>query len=388
MNHNKDMPICPEHLSKIIKKHLLGARYYDLSSHDILSPVMIDKLHYRIPVGEHLPISSSILIEVDPDTGDIIKESCKSITLETSSSKEDALDIRSLKDADGKFTILQVRCSPNKYLFNHNLYGSSDMHFLVKQTFHKALSLLDRLELYPVELNASEILIDDVDINSMATISNPIEYLSVLETKLDTIMSITKKPNTLYVGNYKHSDYAYRIYDKFTERKSKRKLQHLSAHQIDYMEDKIRIELILHKRELDKLGLTSLQDWMPDKAITTYFNYRKKLRLMKHEEENVLLIEDWKIRNTYIAWKTGSLSIELLIPDEKTRRKYINAIKDALGVDISRPYVITDNPLTNFVLPEDLKLNGINGVDVIVASIESMQIDHAKASELILDSLF
>jgi hypothetical protein len=180
-------------------------------------------------------------------------------------------------------------------------------------------------------------------------------------------MGITVMTNTVYVGNYKKSDYAFRIYDKFVERKDKKLLDALQTDEINYLEDKLRIELILHKRELQKLELTNANDWNVSTAETIFNNYKGGLSLMRNKSEDLSLLVKGE-RGIYFDWKYSGDPIELIIQDPNTRTKYRKIFKEKFGIDIYKPYVneVTDNPLIQMVQPYDLKQNGISVHETIV----------------------
>lgn len=372
MNYSNDTRLCPEHLSKIIKKHLLITRYYDLSSRDILSPVMIDRLHFIISIGEHNPIAETYLLELD-DNGEIIKATNKSIKLKTDTTDETASYIRSIENN----TAIEVITSPNKYIYGHNLYGSSNIRFLITETVRKALIEINRIDLLPNVVESTEIKILGVDINSMCIAPRPSQYLSLLPNRLDTNSTITAKDNTVYVGNHIHSDSAFRIYDKWVERNNKKMLQYLSNEDQEWMSDKLRIELILKPRELDKLELSNIAQWSTDTAEIIYKKYREKLKLMKAVSEDLSAL-DFIEAGLYSRWKYIGDPLDVIIPSKNTRTKYRKSIKDKIGVDLARPYNGEGmNPLLQMVEPRHMRMSGIplSEIEKTVAHIEVSDID-------------
>jgi hypothetical protein len=347
-------------LKQIILKHIYNSRYYNLEAADVLSPVMIDKIRFTIEIGEHAPVADTYLIELDED-GELIKASNKSKRLQSKGSKEYGFQIRTIEN-----TKLDITTSPNKYLYGHNLYGSSNIPFLITETVTKALTEIERLDLLPL-IQMSQIELQDVDINSMVTTTQVSHYLLSLRSRLNTNMGITAKTNTVYVGNYKKSDYAFRIYDKFVERKDKKLLDALQIDEINYLEDKLRIELILHKRELQKLELTNAKDWNVATAETIFNNYKGGLSLMRNKSEDLSLLVKGE-RGIYFDWKYSGDPIELIIPDKNARTRYRKSFKEKFGIDIYKPYVneVTDNPLMQMVQPYDLQQNGISVHEIIV----------------------
>lgn len=384
MNYNNDTRLCPEHLSKIIKKYILTTRYYDLSSHDILSPVMIDRLHFIISIGEHSPIAETYLLELD-DNGEVIKATNKSIKLKTDATDETASYIRSVYDN----TAIEVITSPNKYIYGHNLYGSSDIRFLITETVRKALTEINRIDICHNVVESTEIKILGVDINSMCIAPRPSQYLSLLPNRLDTNSTITAKDNTVYVGNHIHSDSAFRIYDKWVERNNKKMLQYLSNEDQEWMSDKLRIELILKPRELDKLELSDIAQWSTDTAEIIYKKYREKLKLMKAVSEDLSLLDSVEA-GYYCRWKYVGDPLEVIIPAERTRRNYRKSIKDKIGVDLARPYNGEGmNPLLQMVEPRHMRMSGIplSEIEKTVARMDVFDIDTGTKANIPLSML-
>ncbi|SEB14026.1 phage/plasmid replication protein, gene II/X family [Thiothrix caldifontis] len=384
MHYSNDTRLCPEHLSKIIKKHLLGARYYDLSSHDILSPVMIDRLHFIISIGEHSPIAETYLLELD-DNGEVVKSTNKSIKLKTDATDETASYIRSVYDN----TAIEVITSPNKYIYGHNLYGSSDIRFLITETVRKALTEINRIDILPNVVESTEIKILGVDINSMCIAPRPSQYLSLLPNRLDTNSTITAKDNTVYVGNHIHSDSAFRIYDKWVERNNKKMLQYLSSKDQEWMSDKLRIELILKSRELDKLELSDVAQWSINIAEIIYKKYREKLKLMKSVSEDLSLLDSVEA-GYYCRWKYVGDPLEVIIPAERTRVRYRKSVKDKIGVDLARPYNGEGmNPLLQMVEPRHMRMSGIplSEIEKTVAHMDVFDIDTGTKANIPLSML-
>ena len=384
MNYSNDTRLYQEHLSKIIKKYLLTTRYYDLSSHDILSPVMIDRLHFIISIGEHSPIAETYLLELD-DNGEVIKATNKSIKLKANTTDETASSIRSIENN----TAIEVITSPNKYIYGHNLYGSSDIRFLITETVRKALIEINRIDILPNVVESTEIKILGVDINSMCIIPRPSQYLSLLPNRLDTNSTITAKDNTVYVGNHIHSDSAFRIYDKWVERNNKKMLQYLSNEDQEWMSDKLRIELILKPRELDKLELSDIAQWSTDTAEIIYKKYREKLKLMKAVSEDLSLLDSVEA-GYYCRWKYVGDPLEVIIPAERTRVRYRKSIKDKIGVDLARSYNGEGmNPLLQMVEPRHMRMSGIplSEIEKTVARIDVADIDTETKANIPLSML-
>ncbi|MBO0615132.1 phage/plasmid replication protein, II/X family [Thiothrix fructosivorans] len=348
-------------LKPIILKHLLGSKYQYLNATDAISPVMIDRIHCLVNIGEHTPIANSFLIELD-EFGEVLRATNKSIKLNSEpDSKEQSMLIRSINNN----TVIEVITSPNKYLYGHNLYGSSDISFLITETLTKALTQIERIDLLPL-IQMSQIELHGVDINSMLTTTQVSHYLLSLPSRLNVNKIITPMPNTVYVGNYKKSDYAFRIYDKFVERKNKKLLAELQADEINYLEDKLRIELILHRRELQNLELINPTDWNINTAYKVYNDYRGKLKIMRDKSEDLSLLDHVE-RGIYFDWKYSGDPIELRIPNTKTRTKYRKSLKEKMGIDIYKPYVNESiNPLLGMIEPYQLLQNGIPDTDAIV----------------------
>lgn len=352
-------------LSEIIKREILNLQYYNLSYEDILSPVMIDRLHCLIEIGEHVPIGETILIELDTN-GELVNSTNKSLKLSNSSNNEVSLLIRTKTSKT-----IEVITSPNKYLYSHNIYGSSDIHFLLKEMINKALIHIGRHDDIAPLLKGSKVELHGIDLNSMMTATEIREYLLSLPTRLDSIMHITSMSNTVYIGNPKKSDYAFRIYDKYAERQNKKLIHLLSNCEVEYMVDKLRIELILHRRELEKLNLTNPNEWNIQIAEQIFTTYKDRLRIMKHVSEDLNRL-DYIEAGLYSRWKLYGDPIELIIPNKNTRTKYKKSIMDKLGVDISKKYIPIGNPLVQMVSPNELAMNGIPNLDYQLAKLEQI----------------
>ena len=143
------------------------------------------------------------------------------------------------------------------------------------------------------------------------------------------------------------------------------------------MSDKLRIELILKPRALDKLELSDIAQWSTDTAEIIYKKYREKLKLMKAVSEDLSLLDSVEA-GYYCRWKYVGDSLEVIIPAERTRVRYRKSIKDKIGVDLARPYSGEGmNPLLQMVEPRHMRMSGIplSPVEETVARIDVSDID-------------
>lgn len=154
-------------------------------------------------------------------------------------------------------------------------------------------------------------------------------------------------------------------------------LQYLSNEDQEWMSDKLRIELILKPRELDKLELSDIAQWSTDTAEIIYKKYREKLKLMKAVSEDLSLLDSVEA-GYYCRWKYVGDPLEVIIPAERTRVRYRKSIKDKIGVDLARPYNGEGmNPLLQMVEPRHMRMSGIplSEIEKTVARIEVSTID-------------
>lgn len=260
------------------------------------------------------------------------------------------LDNVNLPDA-GLSTHLKFSGNPAKFLQGHNVFGSEDLVTLASGVVETVLSALDfnpfqlREVLKLVRAGAFQVTRIDItrsfDLQTDKAVEDYLYMLPLLaRVRGNRIEAINQ---TVYFG--KHSTlYTIKIYNKYLELNSKSKKHHLPPELLnsgifDYARGKLRVELTLRKKELDRFNFTDaliLQQHLNQlfsehigriEMTNQRINRNKVFTLPKH------------LQATFFAWEAGQNCKSQLSHDTFYRHR--RALLD-YGIDISKPPVPDD----------------------------------------------
>jgi len=301
---------------------------------------MIDWVTAIIPFV-HEPINAGSVVKVLP-SGEVDWESpCR---LQVEGSHEQAIAVRSQGgDGGGLATELVIDGNPSKYLQGHNIFGSDDLLSLVFDTLVSIGSVLglalpvDVLE----EVREGEYWLARVDINYMhelLTLTDVKSWLRAAEFKSKTRHGRpSSKAGTIYWGksSRRWSIKAYSKGEELKAGKSHKLPDHLSATPLmDFAQNKLRIELTLRSKELEKINLLKARRWRGISPFLIFNQYVKRIEMNEQIALTTKVLNDLPryLQGTYILWQTGQNPRELL--SKPTFYKHRKALLEH-GIDIN-----------------------------------------------------
>lgn len=274
---------------------------------------MIDWVSARLPL-RHFPINNGGVVKFLADGSVDWQIRSK---LQVQGSHESSIQIRSDGefDAEGRASEIFFSGNPSKFLQGHNVFGSDDIIALMSDVF---TVLCNHLEIAPEPEDLRKIKEGDyplikVDINYSFELPHRRDVLSWLraaEYKSKTRHGRPQmKGGTLYFGKNSRR-WAIKAYSKGEEIEApKHQLpEALLATQIpNWADNKLRIELVLMKKELAEIGLLNAKAMTPDVVKEIYNSYVRKIEMnqqiaLSTEKEHDL---PQRLRSTYILWKSG-----------------------------------------------------------------------------------
>lgn len=281
---------------------------------------MIDWITAIIP-HVHEPLNGGSVLKVLP-SGEVDWESpCR---LRVEGSHEQGISVRSQGgDGAGLATELVIDGNPAKFLQGHNIFGSDNVRSLVFDTLITIASNLDAPLCFEIidRVRAGRYRLTRIDINYMfelPTLADVKSWLRAAEFKSKTRHGRpSSKAGTLYWG--KHSRrWSIKAYSKGEE------IQGAKSHKLldcfkstplhEFAQNKLRIELTLRAKELDKIGLASTDCWDEDTPITIFNDYIKRIEMSEQIalSDQVLNKLPAYLRSTYVLWRDGHSPREIL----------------------------------------------------------------------------
>jgi II/X family phage/plasmid replication protein len=218
-------------------------------------------------------------------------------------------------DGQGNASHLWISGNPSKFLQGHNVFGSDDILSLVYDTY---LVICKQFNMSPTTtdlklVKAGLYNVGMVDINysfSLPTRSDVLAFIRAMEFKAKTRHGRpTTKGGTLYFGKTSER-WAIKLYCKAEEIQTKngRIPAQLTNQGIEHWaENKLRVELRLHGKELDKLGLTQGNHYTPSivrKIFTDYLGKIKMTDQIKLSSEATASLPK-NLMSTYTLWSEG-----------------------------------------------------------------------------------
>lgn len=236
---------------------------------------MIDWLRLRLPRVAEWDLPAGHLLRIDEDGNQI-----QDIILGTQiPSFDTSIRVRPI-DAE-----IEVSGNPSKFLQGHNLFGSSDLKSTVKRFLYRIERLLG-FKIFPNhsqkycsihEIHVSQL----VDMDSEQNMRNFLLQLGRLGSTRHKRYS-SYEGETVYLGKTKGkgcraSDlYYWRFYDKKKELLSHKKSRILNHWNIG---SHLRAELVLKRKHLYILGLTTVQNWTEEKMDQIFLDHLDRIKV-------------------------------------------------------------------------------------------------------------
>ena len=269
----------------------------------------------------HEPLNGGSVVKVLP-SGEVEWETRCRVSVRGSFDKHIAVRSQG-GDGTGLATHLVIDGNPAKYLQGHNVFGSDDLLMLVYDTFVSVASILglplsqDVLD----SVRAGHYDLARVDINYMQqlpTHSDVKSWLRAAEFKSKTRHGRpSSKAGTLYWGKTSRR-WSIKAYSKGEELKAGKAHalpdELINTPLLDFAQNKLRIELTLRSKELDKLRLREAHSWQANEPIKIFGDYVKKIEMNEQIAltDKVLNKLPRYLMSTYVLWKDGHNPREIL----------------------------------------------------------------------------
>ncbi|AEF03160.1 hypothetical protein C7Y69_07330 [Alteromonas sp. KS69] len=247
---------------------------------------MIDWVRASLPIV-HAPLNAGEVFSMD-EHGEIEWRSPKRNHAVGSYDKRISIKSEGA-DGQGNATHLWVSGNPSKFLqgHNHNVFGSDDLLTLVYDTFN---IIADQFKLQPtlperVAIRSGNYNLGMTDINysfNLPSRSDVLAFIRAMEFKAKTRHGRpTTKGGTLYFGKTSER-WAIKLYCKAEEIRTKtgqlpEQLTNIGIE--NWAENKLRIELRLHRKELEKLDITQAKDLTPNRVRQLFNLYLGKIEM-------------------------------------------------------------------------------------------------------------
>jgi II/X family phage/plasmid replication protein len=273
---------------------------------------MIDWVRVILPFV-HIPVNAGVVVSMDED-GQIEWQTPKRKMATGSYDKR--LSIKSVGgDGYGYATHLWVSGNPSKFLQGHNVFGSDDLVSLVYDTF---LVICKQFNFKPSALETAAIraggyAVGMVDINysfELKTRADVVSFIRAMEFKAKTRHGRpTTKGGTLYFGKTSER-WAIKLYCKAEEIQSKtgQLPEPLTNKGIElWAENKLRVELRLHGKELEKLELTLGQHFSLEAVQNVFNDYLSRIQMTDQIQLSTDVTNNLpnKLVATYTLWNEG-----------------------------------------------------------------------------------
>lgn len=249
---------------------------------DVEQYVFPDMVGVVLPSPHERFIGKGLVIRADPDGVEIGDEK---VTIDLDGIIQWKLDHDSVPGWYGSVAVrtsrppsthfFEMRFCPGKYFFGHNAFGPNNLANLVMRAY---VDNLNRFDLHPEEHIWLDDFMDEaqlyeLDITAMIDLGRRDAVRAVLECGEHGKHSRMGKPkryqDTLVFGEGKKHYYSLKLYDKWSQMKSKeKKADYLSEFwkpALQWAEGKLRVEMHMKRKKLQQLGMTKVRDWTPEK---------------------------------------------------------------------------------------------------------------------------
>lgn len=310
---------------------------------------MIDWVTAKIPCL-HVPIKAGQVMRISPDGAVEWATVCRTMV---TGSFDNAISVRSQdSDGEGHATILHISGNPAKYLQGHNVVGSDDLITLVYRTMQRVvLSLIDSGLATPFlensvdwqKLLSGDYELDRLDINYLYELGSRSDVNAWLRAAEFTSHTRHGRPRndkgTVYWGKQSRR-WSIKAYSKAGE------IEQKGAHSLplfdrfkplrDWVQNKLRLEVVLRQMELRDKGVKFARDVPAEKVRELYSEYIGRLQM----SEKIILSDETALKlprsvaGTYHLWKQGGMPFDIL--PKPTFYRHRRTLLE-FGVDISNP---------------------------------------------------
>lgn len=279
----------------------------------------IDFLHDPLPAGHVLSIEADGSLEWD---------CVKSIVCR--SSHETSIKIKSSGgDGQGRATALMIDGNLCKFLQGHNVFGSRDLNTLLLLAFRKVVELhAEHLHgcsspaLTEARIKRGDYKVKMIDINQLYEVGNDASVEAWLHAAGMRAISrhgkAARDKGTVYLGK-SSKRWAFKFYNKLREMQAKGLSHQLPFHLQNlgiepFIEGKLRAELRLFSKELQKHGITHGYHLTQDRIQALFNLYLGKIDMTTQTtllDEQLMKMPN-ALRGTYVLWRQGADLRQLL----------------------------------------------------------------------------
>jgi len=313
---------------------------------------MIDMFSGSLPcLHERLNTGHILCVGVD---GDIEWKSPKRLVVQGSHDSNFRVSSEG-SDGQGRATHLRFSGNPAKFLQGHNIFGSDDLIALMYDAYKKIMSVLD---LKPTiqdikDVKSGDYFLTSFDVNYSFELPSRADvraWIRAAEFKSKTRHGRpSTKGGTIYWGK-NSTRWALKAYSKGDEISSG-KGHRLPTSLIDtplekWADNKLRIELRLLSKELDKLGVKKAYQLTPLKIKELFKIYLKRIEMT----EQIALTDEklhsipLRLRATYILWRDG-----YDLRSELSKSSYYRNRKELLDYNIDIALAVEKSASSNVV---------------------------------------
>jgi II/X family phage/plasmid replication protein len=238
-------------------------------------------------------------------------------------------------------SMVEISGNPVKWFQGHNLFGTSDLLNLVYETVLRFSEILKapQSETFLSAVRRGAFTISRIDLTAMYSLGNRKDVYSWLNhaektcrTRSGTALS---KGNTVYM-NKDSARWGWVFYSKGDEIESHPLHSDWDGSSLEaFADNKLRAELRLRGKELDKIGLRLGSGWANIELLDIFKDYASRIDMTEQDIKSVDLEKlPMKLRSTYELWSMGK-DIRNFISKPtfyRHRKELLN-----FGIDISVP---------------------------------------------------
>jgi II/X family phage/plasmid replication protein len=301
---------------------------------------MIDMFSGSLPCL-HSPLNTGRIISIDPD-GQTEWESPKRLVVAGSHDSNFRVSSEG-SDGQGRATHLRFSGNPSKFLQGHNIFGSDDLVSLMNYVYKNVTQVLNlgptAEELFLVRTGKYSVTSFDVNYSYELGLRSDVRaWIRAAEYTSKTRHGRpSTKGGTIYWGK-NSKRWALKAYSKGDEI-SAGKGHNLPTSLLDtplvsWADNKLRIELRLLSKELNKLNLKTANKLNPHKIKLLFNDYIQRLQMTEQItlSDDKLRLLPQRLRSTYILWRDG-YDLRSELPKTTYYRNRIGLLE--YGIDIA-----------------------------------------------------